>query len=377
MIVISDLHFGKTNDSFLVFDDEISGKDGIPVQTLDLIRRLNHVLVKALMSGQSICIAGDVFNRVNPTTQIISFFFSWLGKCRDNNVKVIILGGNHDAGVSWSSMSMFYEAGLGNVSIVTRPNVIDVSEKGGKAEVLFWPHIPLSEQDFAIEGHGSVSKWVHSMFPDSELVITHGTISSCDSYSNDIFFEAGNSMKVDPSLFKKLKVMVLGHIHTHMKGKNWVYPGSVTINNFGEVEEKKGWVELDLSTKTYQWFEFPDDITPWVDVVLDLTDKDESEIDEESIKELVTGAIVKVTVLAKSYGVIHESNIRKLFNKYGYVSKFETTIVRDSSEVEEDIDSVRTYEDILREYVDNSDLSKEMAQLVYKNGVKIISEVRA
>lgn len=376
MIVIADIHLGKTNDSFVI--------DGKYSQTLDIERRLRNVLARAKMTHQSIAVAGDVFNRVNPTTQAMAVLFAWLAQCKREEVRVYIIAGNHDAGVDWSSAVMLHDADLPNVTVITRPDMVLVSEGRGAEEyqrsVLFWPHMPLVEQEVAERGHGSVSKAVSSAFPDAEFVITHGIVVS--GYENEIFFEAGNAMEIAPEVFPKLKLMVLGHIHDHgfigetvSKVFDCVYPGSLTINNFGEVDERKGWVEVDLATLKYEWFEWPDDVTPWVHVELDLIEKDETSVDEAKLAKLIKGAIVKVTVFAKAHGVVNEAYIRQLFNKYGWVTRFETKVSSDGTEVSETpitFSHVKLLEDWLGD-VDAKDAVKELA---LKMGKRIIEEVR-
>jgi DNA repair exonuclease SbcCD nuclease subunit len=163
--------------------------------------------------------------------------------------------------------------------------------------------------------------------------------------------------------------MVLGHIHDHKYvGPNWVYPGSLTINNFGEVDEQKGWVEVNLETLAYEWFEFPEDVTPWVHVELDLTEKDETTLDEEKIKELVGGAVVKITVLAKAHGVIDEAAIRKMFSKYGHVSRFETKVTGEITEVTKD--KRLTHRELLIEFLAGGRCYRGSAGAGIENGVE-------
>lgn len=366
MIVIADLHGGKINDSIIV--------DGVPSQSADLRKRLSGVTARAKMLGTCISVAGDIFNRVNPTTQAMSVFFEWLRDCHAHHIPVYIIAGNHDAGVDWSSMTMMHNASLPNVTVITNPEVVEVDDGGESFPVLFFPHVPTTVQERAEQGHGSVSRWVASQFPDAGLVITHGMIDSSD-YANDIFFEAGNAMRIEPEEFKNLKLMVLGHIHGHLKGKNWVYPGSLTINNFGEVDELKGWVEVDLATCEYVWHEFPDDVTPWVHVELDLTNKDETSLDSEKLRELVDGAIVKVTVFAKAHGVINESYIRQLIIQCGgHVSRFETKVSQAIPGIATDIAKV-SHEQLLVEYLDSGEVSSKEKTKAVAMAREIIAEV--
>ena len=209
MIIISDIHLGKTNDS-IVLPEGLS-------QTLDTKKRLDFILDRAKTSGQSVVVAGDIFNRMNPTTQIMSVFFEWLSSCSRDGVNVYIIPGNHDGGVDWTSMMMLQKVDLHGITVVVSPAIWEIEERPmpKKSElvsrsVLFIPHVPAVVSDSAEKDFGSFTGYVSSVYPHADFIIGHGTIGV--DYSNDIFFEAGNALKIDPSLFSDLKLMVLGHI---------------------------------------------------------------------------------------------------------------------------------------------------------------------
>jgi len=209
------------------------------------------------------------------------------------------------------------------------------------------------------------------MYPKAEFIITHGMLRY-GRYENEIFFEAGDAMEIEPEEFPNLKLMVLGHIHDHTFFKpSCVYPGSLTIHNFGEVNEKKGWVEVGLDSLIWEWYEFPDDVTPWVHVELDLTDKDESSLDEDQIKTLVDGAVIKITVLAKAHGVVDEVYIRKLFNQYGYVTRFETVVAEATTKIMGPQKRL-SHKELLMEYLKGVDAKEREKALALALGTKII-----
>jgi DNA repair exonuclease SbcCD nuclease subunit len=384
MISIADVHLGKTNDSFII--------DGVPSQTIDVEHRLYSILDLAKgPSKQWICVAGDIFNRVNPSTQVISILFKWLAACKEADVNVVIIPGNHDSGVEWTNMTMLQNAELDNVQVITTPQILSIQETSLSGDnisrdILFWPHLTLSDQEQAEKKYGSISKAIAAQFPKSEMIVTHGQIETpiinedgkaSESYQNEIFFEAGNAMKIEPGVFKKLKLLILGHVHNHTfsRDRKWVYPGSLTINNFGEVDESKGYLSIDLETLEWKWTEWPDDITPWVHVELDLTNKDESSLDETAIQSLVQGAIIKITVLAKRHGVVDESKIRTLFNQYGYVSRFETKIAAIDDRPSDKTDKKFSHIELLETWLNKTDEDESIKSLALSMGTRIIEEV--
>jgi exonuclease SbcD len=331
---------------------------------------------------ESIVIAGDVFNRVNPTSEMISEFFHWLSLCGDYKVPVYILAGNHDSGVDWVNTKMVGNASMSGITVISGLGTVSIREHGTKRDILMVPHLPLAERQnlYGSDNPDFVMWNALDNTPDlrdkCEMCITHGQVVQSD-YTNDIFFEAGNAMELYPDSLSELKLMVAGHIHDHRVYGKVVYPGSLTINNFGEVDEQKGYLRVNISTLKWEWFPFSEEnVTPWRHVEIDLTEKDESSLDPEVIERIVSGAVIKITVYAKRYGIINESYIRQLFNQYGKVTRFETVVVADG----ESVDDVQEYQrlshiDLLRNFIQGEDAKAEIKKHAMALGKPIIEGV--
>jgi DNA repair exonuclease SbcCD nuclease subunit len=334
------------------------------------------VLGVAEKGKHTIVVAGDIFHRVNPPSEIIAVWFGWLNECKRRKVDVWQIAGNHDSGVDWINLAMVKSAELPNVTVVSVASSYAHDIDGMK--VHFLPHLPAKTQDSAIEKFGSLDKFLSETYKSASIVIGHGMVRGT-AYANDIFFEAGNALEIAVENFPICNLMVLGHIHnqTEIKGKpRVIYPGSLTVNNFGEVNETKGYVQIgSVNSKEISIKEFQSETTPWKDITVDLTTKDETEIDEDLVANVAEGAIIKITVLADDPLAVNESYIRNLFNRYGHVSRFETKAT-DKEAVEETVIGMdKTHEELLSEYLEASD-GKGKA-LAMKMGKKIISEVLA
>ena len=319
MILIADLHSGKESDSFLV--------QGVPSQRLDLRRRLSEIGSRCRADGHALVIAGDVFNRVNPTSEVVAEWFQFL---TDNiEVPIYIIPGNHDAGTVTVNLVMVRAAWFPKTKVFFDPTMEVVSDSTGESRVLFYPHLPSSRKD----DFASIDAYCSGV----DFLVTHGQVTD-SSYENEIFFEAGNALSIDVA--KAQGLIFAGHVHgqgvhTTLNGGTVVYPGSLTVNNFGEVDETKGYIEVSLSApQEYVLKEFDTVVTPWRHVELDLTEKDETSIDESLVEEVCEGAVIKITVIAQRYGIVDESYIRTLFNKYGHVTRYETKVVGESVSTE-------------------------------------------
>jgi len=364
VILIADLHLGKENDSYL--------SQGIPVQRLDLWNKLHYIGTLAHQTGQVLVIAGDVFNKLNPTTQIIALWFKFLSAFPE--VPIYVIPGNHDSGTDWVNTGMIKEVKMSHVVAITEPGTFNIVDSTGTAKVLFYPHIPLAQRDKA---RSIAQMWRGSV----DFCVTHGQVVNSE-YSNDIFFEAGDALELD--LAKMPGLIFAGHIHKQITWKNTkarvVYPGSMTINNFGEVDERKGYLSIRLEDPDdYTECEFPDHMgTRWQHVELDLTAKDETMLDEAAIAEIADSAIIKITVLAKQYGVVDESYVRALFNKYGgHVTRYETKVTGDRTVVTAQKKTV-SHVKLLTDWLgDSPDVPLKDRTNAKKMGESIITEVLA
>jgi len=368
MIVIADLHLGKISDS-IITNNQYS-------QIADTEARLDELLKVAAEIEETIVIAGDVFNKVNPPTWVIGVFFDWLGCCKDAGVKVVILPGNHDGSVNWVNIGMLTGLNLDNVLIVTDITDIIIDD----VPVMLVPHLPLAIQENIYETHGGLGEYItlrYAIEKRPDVLIGHGMPKGMD-YKNDIFFEAGEALTFDLDAFPKFKLMVLGHVHKHYhmikKGKgDIVSPGSPTYVTFDEVDDFKGYIHID-ETGAWEHVEYQSAITPYRYVEIDLLQKDD--IDFSLIENIAKGAIVKIKVLARNSLQVDEVAIRKEFNKHGYVSRFEVSI--DWMGQRADVKTVLSedsYEDLLRKHVGSTKESSRIKKLAIEIGNQIIQGV--
>jgi DNA repair exonuclease SbcCD nuclease subunit len=374
MILIADLHLGKESDSF------IYSPGNIPSQRNDILSRLIYIADRARKTGQAVAILGDIFNRVHPTTAVISTLFEFFQAFPD--VKFYLFAGNHDAGVNWSNSTMLHHASLPHVKVFNQITVYQFRDVTGEQSVLIVPHIPLAERERILQERGMTISEYAGGIAHSGVVFTHAMYSG-SSYENDIFFEAGDAMEIFLPLFKK-SLIFSGHIHQHQVIENkknktsMIYPGSITITNFGEVDDEKGFIEFNLSDKSWEFIPFPEDTaTPWVHVELDMTSKDETQIDEKMVAEIASSAIIKITAFVNNYGTLNEAYIRQLFNKYGFVSRFETRILGNNEESRKAIHEGVSHEKLLDQWLSESEAKAKIKARAKKVASEIFQEVIA
>ena len=106
--------------------------------------------------------------------------------------------------------------------------------------------------------------------------------------------------------------------------------------------------------------------------------KDDVDLSDEVLEELVAGAVIKLRVLARDRVQVDEPMLRRAFNKFGYVSRFEVNI--DKQITEEAEDRTRTAQehpvDLLKTHLNKQKkTSAKVKQLAFKIGKEIVEGV--
>ena len=94
------------------------------------------------------------------------------------------------------------------------------------------------------------------------------------------------------------------------------------------------------------------------------------------LEELANGAVVKIRVTARDRTLVDEPDIRRAFNKYAHVSRFETIIERDDTKVEaEALFTELSHSKQLSTYVNGMDAPESVKKQAIKLGGELIAEV--
>lgn len=375
MIVIADLHIGRKSDTIMI--------GATPRRDIDISARLTEVVRVAQEHGDStIVVAGDVFDTVHPRVEAIGIYGKFLADCGRAGIDVYHIPGNHDCDVRLANLQMFTSLAMDNVVEVFDPGIYEIEG----TRVAFFPHLPRHVLDRIEEEHGSYSQFFaeHVQFNEADVVIGHAMVKGVQ-YENDIFFEAANAMVFDLEQVAPFGTAILGHIHdqteiTDRKGRV-IYPGSLTVNNFGEVEDEKGYIRLAKDGP--QWFPYESSITPYQLVEIDLVSKDHVNFDPETIRPLAEDSIIKIVVRARSRAQVDELAIKRAFNQFGYVSRFEVDIQREEESrrrADEDTrEAIKTNlnpDEVFDQYMDEQKAGRRVKELARQIGHEVIAEVR-
>ncbi len=181
--------------------------------------------------------AGDVFHHVRPKIKPLVIFQRGLQRLREAGIPIIVISGNHDAPKSYSQTSPFrlFE-GLQGVSIAQRYQY----ERFEVGDYNFHC-IP-----FCLEPQDYLDEFQKIKRKGRDVLVMHGLV---ESLKNRKMRSVGEHELKDSLLKSDFDYIALGHFHgqTPIAANAW-YSGSVEYFNFGEAEDRKGMLLVDLET---------------------------------------------------------------------------------------------------------------------------------
>ncbi len=206
-----------------------------------------------------VLLSGDLFNNMYSSYIYAHHLVSKLKILYDNRIPVVIIAGNHDTPkmrgfhtplVVLSRIgieNVYYQEGLPNTPI-------HIESGGYSVGILPLPYIPISDPETARD---RISDFIemhlkHMKKVDIRLLIAHYDVSGSrysihDPYSNSYY----RIMRIPSSSLKpeEFDYVALGHIHLHQRIKgyeNMYYSGSIDRMTFGEAEEEKGFIVVEI-----------------------------------------------------------------------------------------------------------------------------------
>jgi len=273
VVVTADIHEGVS------FPYKIDVTTGISARAVDIhknfVRACYHAIEK---KAELFVIAGDLFERphVAPVFRelVRRDVIEPLGKA---GVKVWIIAGNHDQPRSYERSSSIEDfRGYPHVEVFRKPCIRKIGENCfiilpylHPEQIVAWieektgKEVP-REKAYEV-AQRALSNWLDKKAEECEgnkiffghyYVQHHKLKLSETSYSVVLPGE----FKLEPYAIPKINLAVFGHIHLHQSLKTSnaeiVYTGAVERIDWGEREDKKGFLEVDTGGE-YKFIELP------------------------------------------------------------------------------------------------------------------------
>jgi len=286
--------------------------------------------------------AGDVFHHVRPKIKPLVIFQRGLQRLNEAGIPVIVISGNHDAPKSYSQTSPFrLFDGLQGVYIAQRYQY-ERFEVGGYN----FHCIP-----FCLEPQDYLDEFQKIERKGRDVLVMHGLV---ESLKNRKMRSVGEHELNDSLLKSDFDYIALGHFHgqTPIAANAW-YSGSVEYFNFGEAEDRKGMLLVDLETGRAE----PVEVRP--KYMIDHPAVDCSGMTSEELAEClldlchedeIQDRMVRITLMnvnRAAYRSIDQGRLNRLGSAALYF-KIKPEFLDDQERIERPVDRLRLHEEFAR-----------------------------
>ena len=334
------LHFADAH-----IDTNRSGKKdpatGLPERSIDYINALDKIIETAINEKvKMVLFSGDTYRSHTTIPVYQKIWETRIRKLSDNGIFTILLTGNHDISpsiTSPSSMQEFETLGIANVILIDKPTILYPGQLNGlPVQIIGIPYIQKSQLlrnfkdsqnvnlDFENVLMELINKFIESLNPEiPTIAMGHFSIQGA-TFSSEQIIRFGADIVINKALFQSdlIDYVALGHIHKFQNVNEGKYPamiysGSIEKNDFGEINDDKGFIMVDLERckTTYEFRKLEG--REYIDLEAELTDTIEIKDFMDSIKTINgKNAIIRIRIKCNEEinSLIDSREIRKIFD---------------------------------------------------------------
>jgi len=331
---LADLHIGIENYG------RIDPSTGLHTRLLDYLGRLDEAIDVGLEAGVDlVLIAGDIYKNRSPNPTHQREFARRIRRIVAANIPVFILTGNHDVSPSIGrahSVEIFGTLAVEGVTIADRPWLYQFPTRAGPLQIIAIPwltrHGLLTREELRLASFGEIEaelrkrldnfieQTLTKLDPDIPTVLTlHGTIDGAQ-LGAERSMTLGQDLVLTRSMVAQPNIdyVALGHIHKHQAlGEHppLVYPGSIERVDFGEQNEEKGCVLVELGRGTTRWHFHKLAARPFITIDIDVraSDTPQERILRAIAQHTLDTAVVRLLVKAtpEQASLLRETELRE------------------------------------------------------------------
>lgn len=340
MLHLADLHIGVENYG------RIDPASGMHTRLLDYLTRLDEAIAFGMDEQVDlIVIAGDIYKNRTPNPTHQREFARRINQVRAAGVPVFILTGNHDISPAIGrahSVEIFDALAIDGVTIADRPRVHCIATRNGPVQIIALPWVTrqtlMTKEELRLATFGEVEaelrrrldnfieSAVAGLDPALPAVLAfHGTIDGAQ-LGAERSITLGQDLALARSSVSRpgIDYVALGHIHRHQSlGDHppMVYPGSIERIDFGEREEDKGCVLVELARGATRWRFHKLAARPFASIEVDVRASSDPQarvlhaIARQSLRDAVARVEVKAT--REQAALLAEAPIRAALEEAG------------------------------------------------------------
>ncbi|HST05559.1 MAG TPA: exonuclease SbcCD subunit D [Chloroflexia bacterium] len=342
---LADIHLGMENYG------RIDPATGLSSRLGDFLKTLNMALDWALENDvHLVLIAGDIFKNRDPTPTVQREFAKCIHKLSAAGLPVFILTGNHDmpnALQRANTVEIYSTLAIPGVVVAQKPGVHIVHTKAGDVQIVALPWLSrsylMSKGDFRNLNPDDLNRELLDLIetfvdtsaanidPSMPAVLTaHASVQGA-VFSTERDIMLGQDIVLPRSTIANpaFDYVAMGHIHKYQVLSGGrppiVYPGSLERIDFGEQNDKKGFVSVEIGTPDssgvrpvhHEFHEVPARrfLTIKVDAASDFpteTVLQRIEENEDSIRDAVVRLVIETT--PEHLRDLRQDEIRRVLN---------------------------------------------------------------
>lgn len=319
LLHLADLHIGIENYG------RIDPATGLHTRLLDYLARLDQAIDLGLEEEVDlVLIAGDIYKNRTPNPTHQREFARRIRRLSGAGVPVFILTGNHDISPSVGrahSVEIFGTLGVEGVTVADRPKLHRIETRSGPVQIIAVPwvtrHSLMTREELRLASFGEIEAELRKRLDafientadgldrDIPAILTlHGTLDGAQ-VGAERSITLGQDLTLSRSVVSHAAIdyVALGHIHKHQSlGEHppIVYPGSIERIDFGERQEDKGCVLVELAKAATRWQFHKLAARPFISIDVDVrrSSDPQGRISHALTRHNLDDAVVRVEVKA-------------------------------------------------------------------------------
>jgi exonuclease SbcD len=267
------LHFADAHIDMANYGRQ-DAETGLPIRVMDYLKSMDEIVDTAIKEKVDLVLfAGDAYKDRNPAPTFTREWGRRIMRLSRAGIPTLLLVGNHDLSPSLGrahAMEEYATLEVPNVKVLSEPAFLGPSDLWGlPLQVIAVPWITRSGMMAFLDLQSGEVEDVYELLEQklTELVqdylkqadhnlpivlAAHASVQGA-SYGNEQTVMLGNDLQLSGSLVKdsRLDYVALGHIHKaqdlNEDGQpHVIYPGSIERVDFGEVNDDKFFVIVDI-----------------------------------------------------------------------------------------------------------------------------------
>ncbi len=317
LVHVSDIHFGSGEGH-----GRINPETGLNVRFEDFVAALTKVVDFTIEHGCDVFLfSGDAYRNASPEPVYQKMFARELKRLSDAGIKTILLVGNHDQilkSTASHSMSVFQSLEVPGVITIDRPAIMRIATKNGPMQLIGLPHVTRNQVLTADRYLGLPSANVDKVLADHldtllksyydeldstipAVVTAHMTVDrAIAGIEQELLIGYTLTFPCDILIDNRIDYVALGHVHKHQSIRHEspaiVYAGSLERVDFGEQDEDKGFVHVNLARNATSWQFHSINPRPFITVEADLTTAERitERLVDQTTKKIVPGCVLRI-----------------------------------------------------------------------------------